>query len=161
MAKVVVVGGGFAGCAAAVSAAKSGAQTTLVERTDMLLAGGIRAGRMNFEGKLVLAEEAKALGAEDIFAALESIVLHRSNIIEEAHGYVYNTSLAEPTVRRTVEGAGVALRLEDRAVDVLREGDRVLAVKLESGDVLEGDSFVDCTGSTGGVSVCTAYGGGC
>ena len=38
--KVVVIGGGWAGCAAALSAAKQGAEVMLAERTDMLLGTG-------------------------------------------------------------------------------------------------------------------------
>ena len=33
--KIVVIGGGWAGCAAAVAAAKQGANVTLLERTDL------------------------------------------------------------------------------------------------------------------------------
>ena len=35
--KIIVVGGGWAGCAAALSACKQGAEVLLIERTDMLL----------------------------------------------------------------------------------------------------------------------------
>ena len=35
--KTVVIGGGWAGCAAALTAEKAGADVTLLERTDMLL----------------------------------------------------------------------------------------------------------------------------
>ena len=37
---VVVIGAGWAGCAAAVSAAAAGARVTLLERTDMILGTG-------------------------------------------------------------------------------------------------------------------------
>ena len=37
MAKVVVVGGGWAGCAAAISAAKAGADVVILEKTDLLV----------------------------------------------------------------------------------------------------------------------------
>ena len=40
MKKVLVAGGGWAGCAAAIAARKAGADVTLVERTDMLLGTG-------------------------------------------------------------------------------------------------------------------------
>gem|GEM_PF-6955204 len=38
---VVVVGGGWAGCAAAWAARQAGAEVTLVEKTDMLLGTGL------------------------------------------------------------------------------------------------------------------------
>jgi 2-polyprenyl-6-methoxyphenol hydroxylase-like FAD-dependent oxidoreductase len=37
MPKIVVIGGGWAGCAAALSAKKAGAEVALVEKTDCLL----------------------------------------------------------------------------------------------------------------------------
>ena len=42
--KVVIVGGGWAGCAAAISARKQGAEVSLLERTDMLLGCGLVGG---------------------------------------------------------------------------------------------------------------------
>ncbi|MDP2728473.1 MAG: FAD-dependent oxidoreductase [Dehalococcoidia bacterium] len=161
MAKVIVVGAGMAGCAAALSAAQAGAQVTLLERTDLLLGGGIRAGRMDYEGKFTVAQEAKALGCGQFFETLESIILHRANIVGEKHGYVYNTAIAEPTVKSLVQGAGVDIRLKSRAVDVRKKNGRILSVELDGGSVVEGDAFVDASGSSGGVDVCTKYGGGC
>ncbi|MBM2831951.1 MAG: tRNA (uracil-5-)-methyltransferase Gid [Dehalococcoidia bacterium] len=159
--RVVIVGAGFAGCGAAVAAAKAGAEVVLLERTDFVVASGIRAGVMNNNGKLVAAEEAKALGGGDIFEALESIVLHRGHIVDEDHAYVYNTVLVEPVVRRLLSDMGVDLRLQSRAVDVVREGGVIKAVVHSKGESVEGDAFVDCSGDTGGVKVCNEYGGGC
>jgi hypothetical protein len=159
--RVVIVGAGFAGCGAALAAVKAGAEVILLERMDFVLASGIRAGRMNYNGKLVGAEEAKALGVGEVFEALESIVLHRANIVDEEHGYVYNTVLAEPTVRSVLEGAGVDLRLESRVIDVQREDGRIKGVKVSRKGVVEGDAFIDCSGCTGGIDICTRYGGGC
>ena len=42
--KVIVVGGGWAGCSAALSAKKQGADVVLLERTDMLLGTGLVGG---------------------------------------------------------------------------------------------------------------------
>ncbi|MDP2728474.1 MAG: FAD-dependent oxidoreductase [Dehalococcoidia bacterium] len=161
MAKVIVVGGGMAGCAAALSAAQAGAQTILLERTDMLLGGGIRAGRMDFEGKLTAAQEAKALGCGQFFEALESIILHRTNIIGEKHGYVYDTTIAEPTVKDLVQRTGVEVRLVSRAVDVRKKDGHIQSVELEDGSLVEGGAFIDASGSAGGVDICTRYGDGC
>ncbi len=83
MPKVVVVGAGGAGCGAAIAAAKAGADTVLLERTDMVFGGAAWAGRMDYNGKFVSSEECKALGGGEIFAALESIILHHANIVDE------------------------------------------------------------------------------
>jgi flavin-dependent dehydrogenase len=148
--RVVIVGAGFAGCGAAVAAAKAGAETVLLERMDFLVASGIRAGVMNNNGKLVAAEEAKALGGGDIFEALESIVLHCGHIVDEEHAYVYNTVLVEPTVRQLLSDMRVALRLQRRAVDVVKDDGEVKAVVLSKGEIVEGEAFGDCSGNAGG-----------
>ena len=44
MVKIAVVGGGWSGCAAALAAAKAGAEVILFERTDMLLGTGLVGG---------------------------------------------------------------------------------------------------------------------
>ena len=55
MYKVVVIGGGWSGCAAAVSARKAGAEVTLLEKTDMLLGlgnvGGIMRNNQIYSGR--------------------------------------------------------------------------------------------------------------
>ncbi|MDP2728834.1 MAG: FAD-dependent oxidoreductase [Dehalococcoidia bacterium] len=162
MARVVIVGGGFAGCAAALAATKAGAKVTLIEKTDLIIGAGIRAGRMNNDGKLTAAEEMKALGGGAIFQALESIILHQAALwSDEKHGYTYNVSKAEPLVKDMILEAGVDLRLQSRAVDVRKDKARVRAVKLADGEIIEGDVFIDTSGSSGGVSICTRYGRGC
>ena len=40
MPKVVVIGGGWAGCAASISAKKAGCEVVLLERTDLLIGLG-------------------------------------------------------------------------------------------------------------------------
>ncbi len=162
MAKVVVVGGGAAGCGAAVAAAKAGADVTLLERTDMLFGAATRAGRFNFNGEFVGTTEWKALGGGEILDALESIVLHRGNIVNEEHTMIYNTVIAEPTVKSVVEKQQVKIHLEARVVGVVKESDSIIKkVILADGSEIEGDAFVDATGSSGGVSICNKYGKGC
>ncbi|MDP2727904.1 MAG: FAD-dependent oxidoreductase [Dehalococcoidia bacterium] len=162
MVQVVIAGGGMAGCAAALAAAKAGAQVTLIEKTDLLIGGGLRAGHMNIDAKLTAAEEMKALGGGDLFLALESIILHQASVWGEKHGYTYNVSLAEPLIRGMIQKAGVTIRLESRAVNVQKDKALLRAVKLaDGGEIIEGDTFIDTSGSSGGVSICTKYGKGC
>ena len=42
MAKIIIIGGGWSGCAAAVAARKTGAEVRILERTDLLLGLGKR-----------------------------------------------------------------------------------------------------------------------
>jgi NADPH-dependent 2,4-dienoyl-CoA reductase/sulfur reductase-like enzyme len=60
--KIVIAGGGWAGCAAAVSAQKQGAQVLLIERTDMLLGTGLVGGIMRNNGRYTATEEMIAMG---------------------------------------------------------------------------------------------------
>ncbi len=159
--KIVVVGGGFSGLTAAVAAAKVGARVTLLERMDLLSGAGLRAGRMSYNGKLVGDEEAKALGGGEVFEALESILLHRANIVDEEFGYVYDTAKVDMAMRRLTGAKGIEVQMESRAVNVKKKANAVTAVVLDSGESIEGDVFIDATGTYGGVDVCTQFGNGC
>lgn len=159
--EVIVVGGGFSGCAAAVAAAKAGASVQLFERTDMLSGAGLRAGRMNYNGKYVAAEEGKDMGFGDIFEALEDIVLHRANIVDEENVYIYDIGKVDRAMRQALQKAGIQPRLLSRVIDVEKNDGHISAIKLESKDKVRGDVFIDCTGSFGGIDTCIRYGKGC
>ncbi|MFC1967925.1 FAD-dependent oxidoreductase [Chloroflexota bacterium] len=163
MPKVIVVGGGFAGCGAALAAAKGGAEVALIERTEMLIGVAVRSGETRGNGQFVAQHELRFLGGGELFDALESVKLHEGVKFPDAasHVFIFHTGLAEPLIKRIVNEAGVEVLLERRAMDVKKEGGRILSVKLEGGSWEEGDAFVDCTGSRGGISVCTKYGKGC
>jgi len=159
--RIIVVGGGFSGIAAAIAASKAGAQATLLERTDMMSGSGLRAARLYQNLKIVGGEEAKALGGPEVFEALESILLHRGNIIDEEGAFIYNTVLVDTTMRKLVESAGVDLHLESRAVEVEKENGVLKAVTTHSGKRFPGDAFVDASGTFGGLANCVKYGHGC
>ena len=65
---VIVAGGGWGGCAAALEAAVQGASVVLLERTDMLPGTGLAGGIMRNNGRFTAAEEMDALGAGALFA---------------------------------------------------------------------------------------------
>jgi heterodisulfide reductase subunit A-like polyferredoxin len=67
--KILIAGGGWSGVAAAVQAVKMGAETLLVERTDMLLGTGLVGGIMRNNGRFTATEELIAMGAAEIFTA--------------------------------------------------------------------------------------------
>lgn len=166
-AKVVVIGGGWAGCGAAVAAAKAGAEVTLLERTDDLLGTGISGGFMNNNGRFTAAEEAKALGGGDLFEMSDSVTMHTDvEIPGHKHGTMYSAIEIVPKAREVVEAAGVNVRFETRISKVEKvedesEGTRILSVSTKEGETFMGDVFVDCTGSTGGMPNCIKYGNGC
>lgn len=176
IAKIVVIGGGCAGISAAVGAVKAGAEVTLVERTDQLLGIGRIAGSMDVGGRYCLSLEVKEMGGGEVNEALESICLpSRANYLKShfpwhslpgaeemvAHSWVYDLILAEPTLRRLLEGMGVEILWRSRAVDVAVEGKRLTGIKLHKGEWVEGDAFIDCTGTAGGQANCIRDVGGC
>jgi len=63
------------------------------------------------------------------------------------YAYQFDATLFAPYLRRFAEGLG-ARRTEGRIVDVLRDGESgdVTGVKLESGETIGGDLFIDCSG---------------
>ncbi len=77
--KVIVVGAGWAGCAAAISAKKQGAEVVLVERTDMLLGTGLVGGIMRNNGRFTATEEMVAMSGGELFQLTDLNSLHRKS----------------------------------------------------------------------------------
>ena len=164
MNQVVVIGGGWSGIAAAVTARNAGAEVTLLEKTDMLLGLGNVGGIMRNNGRYTAAEENIALGADEIFALTDRLSRHVNvDFPGHAHASLYDVIKMEPNVRRMLEEKGVRIMTIARAIDVVLDNTgRVLkALTLADGRSVEGDVFVETTGSTGPMGNCLAYGNGC
>lgn len=151
--KVVVIGGGWSGCAAAVAARKAGAEVTLLEKTDMLLGLGNVGGIMRNNGRFTAAEENIALGARELFDITDRCARHTNvDFPGHKHASLYDVVKVEPQVRRLLQDLGVEIRLITRAIDVEKRGEGSAAVDsivLADGEKVEGDVFVETTGSTG------------
>jgi hypothetical protein len=160
---VVVAGGGWAGCAAAVAAAKAGAGVTIMEKCDQLLGTGLVGGIMRNNGRFTAAEELIAMGAGDLFQACDRAAAHRNIDFPGGHRHatLYDVTRIEPEVRAVLRRAGVTVRFRSRVTGVRMEGARILAVVLNDGQVVRGDAFVDATGSAGPPANCTDHGEGC
>ena len=165
MYKVVVIGGGWSGCAAAAAARKAGAEVTLLEKTDLLLGLGNVGGIMRNNGRFTAAEENIALGARELFEITDSCARHTNvDFPGHKHASLYDVVKVEPKVRRFLKELGVEIRLITRAIDVEKRGeDPVLldSIVLADGEKVEGDVFVETTGSTGPMGNCLTYGNGC
>jgi len=162
---VVVVGGGWAGCAAAMQAAKQGADVTLLERTDMLLGTGLVGGIFRNNGRYTAAEEAIALGGGEMFEAMDANAVHSNmEFPGHKHASLYNATLMEPAIRKLLLDAGVEIHFVVRIVDVEMEGRRIRAVVAGKGKEAvryTGDAFVDTTGTAGVPNTCNKHGNGC
>ena len=163
--KVIIVGGGWSGCAAALSARKLGAEVVLLERTDMLLGTGLVGGIMRNNGRFTAAEEAIAMGGGDLFELADRNSLHRDiEFPGHPHSSLYNVATMEPLTKRLLLERGIDIHLEARIDDVEMDGNRVRAIlgkRDEERVRFEGDVFIDCTGTAGPTANCTKYGNGC
>ena len=162
MYRAVVIGGGWSGIAAALGAKKAGAEVTLLEKTDMLLGLGNVGGIMRNNGRYTAAEENIALGAGELFGITDSCATHVNiDFPGHSHASLYNVIKVEPQVRRLLREKGIDIRLVSRAVDVEMAGECIESITLADGEKIQGDVFIECTGSTGPMGNCTAYGNGC
>ena len=162
MPRIVVVGGGWAGCAAALAARNAGAEVVLVERTDCLLGTGLVGGIMRNNGRFTAAEEMIAMGGGDLFRLADKVARHADvEFPGHRHATLYDVALMEPTVRRYLLEQGVGLLMMARACDVEAADGRLQAVVLPDGERLEADAFVEATGSAGPQANCRKYGNGC
>lgn len=162
MAKVVVIGGGWAGCAAAITARKAGAEVVVLEKTDMLLGLGNVGGIMRNNGRFTAAEELIALGAGDLIAITDQVTRHKNvNFPGHKHASLYDVSKVEPLVQNKLIEMGIRLKLETRAINVNKEGTKLKSIVLADETTEEGDVFIETTGSTGPMGNCLRYGNGC
>ncbi|HEY4356815.1 MAG TPA: FAD-dependent oxidoreductase [Acidobacteriaceae bacterium] len=148
-ADVIVAGGGASGVAAALAAARNGADTLLIENNGYL--GGISAtlswlGFHDNRYRLLC----KGLASEFIRELQEQ---------DEASRYVFDPKCSSAVslnphawkilAIRLCREAGVRIMLHTRIVDTLRDGDRIAGIVVEhkSGrQEIRGKVTIDCTG---------------
>ena len=163
--RVVIVGGGWSGCAAAISAVKRGADVLLIERTDMLLGTGLVGGIMRNNGRFTAAEEMLAMSGGDLFQLTDENALHRNvDFPGHQHASLYNVATMEPLVKRHLLKLGISLQLTTRITDVEISGGGITVVVGKNGEEnlrFEGDVFIDTTGTAGPPANCNKYGNGC
>jgi hypothetical protein len=163
--KIVVIGGGWAGCSAALSASKMGAQVMLVERTDMLLGTGLVGGIMRNNGRYTAAEEMIAMGGGELFELTDQNSLHREiEFPGHRHSNLYSVARMEPMVRNFLLSKAISIHCQVRVTDVEMAEGTIRAVLAKQGEQplrFEGDVFIDATGTAGGPANCNKYGNGC
>jgi hypothetical protein len=162
---VVIIGGGWAGCSAAISARKQGARVTLIERTDMLLGTGLVGGIMRNNGRFTATEEMLAMSGGEIFQLTDQNSLHRNiNFPGHNHTSLYNVARMEPIVKNFLLEKGVEIHLSTRIDDVAITKGHIEAVtgKTREDKVrYEGDVYIETTGTAGPTVNCTKHGNGC
>lgn len=160
--KVVVVGGGWAGCAAAYFARKAGALVTVVEKTDLLLGTGLVGGIIRNNGRYTAAEEAIAMGAGNIFEIIDSVARHRNvDFPGHRHATLYDVQRIEGVIRKMLESSGVLIKFRSLVNEVKVSACSIESITTQNGETLEADVFIDTTGTAGPMKNCVKYGTGC
>jgi hypothetical protein len=137
VSQVVVYGGTPSGVAAAVAAARAGMTVSLIEPTGRI--GGMMSSGLSWTDR----GDVGAIGgiAREVFDG-----------IQEREGSVYGRyafapSTAEAVFESLLSEAGVAVargtRLAERPDAVTMDGNRIVQVRMESGDTFAADVFID------------------
>jgi hypothetical protein len=160
---ITVIGGGWSGCAAALTAARNGAQVTLLERTDMLLGTGLVGGIIRNNGRLTAAEECIALGAGEIWQAIDGCLRHRDiDFPGHKHASLYDIAKTPTVIERLLVDAGVSIVYRARIHDVMSSnGTCIESVTDDAGRDYGSEVYIDATGTAGPMSNCVKHGNGC
>lgn len=161
--RVVVIGGGWSGCAAALAAYQAGAESVVVvERTDYLLGTGLVGGIMRNNGRFTATEEMIAMGGGELFEICDSVSVHRDfDFPGHRHASLYDVTAIEPAVRRRLDEVGIEIKMIHRVTNVNRTNGSIDSVSFENGRTLSGDIFVETTGTVGPQKNCKRYGNNC
>ena len=139
---VLVCGGGPAGIAAALAAARSGASVQLIEVAGCL--GGV--WTVGLLTKILDSEGKSGIMAE----LLRAFASRGSSVAKDSGGTVYDPEVAKLVLEELCVEAGIRIRLHTRLVGaVTDQRNRLVAVLTESKSGREAwraDRFIDCSG---------------
>ncbi len=160
---VIVVGGGFAGCAAAVQAAKMGAEVSLIERTDILGGTGAVGGIFRNNARFTAAEEMIAMGGGDVFGVLDAHTRHKNiSFPRHEHASLFDVAKVPVAMERLMERHGVSVFRHTRISAVhMQEQHTIREIVSDDGRIFAGDVFIDATGTAGPLNMCYKNGNGC
>ena len=141
--KVVIIGAGWSGCAAAITAKKAGADVLLFEKTDLLLGLGNVGGIMRNNGRFTAAEELIALGAGDLINLTDKNSRHKNvDFPGHKHASLYDVNIIEAEVRKYLDNLGVKIFTEKRVNDVDIEENKIKGIILADGSYVDGDIYI-------------------
>lgn len=170
MKNVVIIGGGLAGCGAALAAKAKGARTILIERTDSLGGLGLLAGMVEHHLECPKGE-IRAMGGGKIFEVMDNCIIHRNIKYpwpkpDGSINNIHNAMMLDSELKKCMSDAGIEVMLQSRFVDVVMNQNKIQSVILKSKgkkerSVLDVDAVVDATGGAGGMKFCKEHGYGC
>lgn len=160
--KIIITGGGWAGCSAAYSARKQGAEVILLERTDSLLGTGLVGGIMRNNGRFTATEEMIAMGGGEIFLVIDENCRHTDiRFPGHEHASLYDIAKTPPAITNYLKEIGVKVKLQERVVKAKVTDGIIESIETAGGSIYEGDAFIDTTGTAGPMNNCSKYGNGC
>ena len=160
--KVIIIGGGWAGVSAGISAKKAGADVHIYEKTDLLLGLGNVGGIMRNNGRYTALEELKILGGYEVVNVIDSCCRHKDiDFPGHKHASLYDVNKIEGVIRDYVKSLGINIHMESRVQDVNFDGHKIKGIYLSDETYIEGDVFIETTGTTGPMGNCLRYGNGC
>ncbi len=117
---------------------------------------------MRNNGRYTASEELIALGGGDLIKITDRVSTHRNiDFPGHKHATLYNVNLIEGEVRKYLTSLGIEILIESRVNDVKFDGNKIHGVYLSNGTYIEGDVFIETTGTTGPMGNCLRYGNGC
>ncbi|CAH1657002.1 MAG: FAD-dependent oxidoreductase [Chelatococcus sp.] len=162
MAKVVVVGGGTSGFAAAIAAARAGANVTLLEQSSYLggtMTGGLVPGIVSlrhqpWRDQETLVEMETSHAGDQVVQGIAQEMIDRLIDAGGAYGtpgqatirVSFDPEIMKVVIDRMCREAGVAIEYHTKVTAVLRENGRVAGVKANFGNEIIADCVIDTTG---------------
>ena len=117
---------------------------------------------MRNNGRYTAAEELIALGGGDLINLTDVYCTHKNiDFPGHKHATLYDVNIIEGRVREYILSLDINLHLEKRVRDVEMEGHKIKRLLLSDESYVDGDVFIETTGTTGPMGNCLRYGNGC
>jgi hypothetical protein len=163
MTEVVVAGGGTAGFAAAIAAARAGAKVTLLEQLSYLggtLTGGLVPGIVSmrhqpWRDEETLVQLESLYSGEQVVRGIAQEMVDRliacggSYSLRDGEAPVrvlFDPELMKWVVDQMVREAGVKILYHTKVTGVRKEENRITGVVTDTGNVIPAEVVIDCTG---------------
>lgn len=117
---------------------------------------------MRNNGRFTASEELIALGCGDLIKIADRVSTHVNiDFPGHKHATLYNVNLIEGEVSKYLKSLGINILMESRVSNVNFDGSKINGVYLSDDTYIDGDIFIETTGTTGPMGNCLRYGNGC